>query len=855
MNRGVDCCPRRANMSAQSPSRPTAPDTEVTELLDLALDLICVAGLDGYFKRVNKAWTDVLGYTKEELLTRPWINLVHPDDQEATVAEATKVLQGYKTMRFRNRVRAKNGSFRWIVWTAAAPMEGQFFYATGRDVTEMKRDEDLLLAQYSVTRVLAEAPSLQEAAPQILKNICETLEWAVGTLWQLDKKEGVLSSVETWHIPTANVSEFSAVTRSRTFDRGIGLPGRVWGEASALWIEDVTKDANFPRARIASKEGVHSAFGFPILLGDEVLGVLEFFSHQIRQPDTKLLNLLAAVGSQIGQFIERTEAEAALRLYARDLESAKQVAEEATKAKSEFLANMSHEIRTPMNAIVVMTELALGTPLTSEQREYLGMIKDSADALLALINDLLDFSKIEARKFDLDKRDFNLRDTLEDTVRLLAPRAHQKELELGCHIQADLPDRVFGDPIRLRQIVINLVGNAIKFTDKGEVMLHVERQGQSESTLDLHFFVSDTGIGIPEEKQQTIFEAFEQVDSSTTRKYGGTGLGLSISAALVKLMGGTMWVESKVRQGSKFHFTVVLELKKSESEPLPKESQKLIDLPILVVDDNASNRRILKEILTNWHMKPTLANSGAEALNALEKGNSTNSVALVLLDVHMPEMDGFAVAEQIRNRYKHQEIKVILLTSASRPSDVARCRKLEISGYLSKPIKQSELFDAIITAMAEDSQKPERCESTSASIQPSERSLRVLLAEDNPVNQTLAMRILEKLGHKVEVVNNGKEAVERAESEQFDLVLMDVQMPGMDGLEATTAIRAAEVHSGKHVPIVAMTAHAMKGDREMCLSAGMDGYLSKPIRIDQLKEAISGTEQVRSTGQSDEEKI
>jgi len=840
-------------MSAHSTFRPPALDTEVTELLDLALDLICVAGLDGFFKRVNKAWTDVLGYSEEELLTQPWINLVHPDDQETTNAEATKVFQGYKTMRFRNRVRSKDGSFRWIVWTAAAPANRQFFYATGRDVTEMKRDEDLLRAQYSVTRVLAEAPSLHEAAPQILKNICETLEWVVGTMWQLDKKEGVLRSVETWHTPTANVSEFSAVTRSRTFDRGIGLPGRVWEEADALWIEDVTKDSNFPRAPIASKEGVHSAFGFPILLGDEVLGVLEFFSHQIRQPDTKLLNLLTAVGSQIGQFIERTEAEAGLRLYARELESAKQVAEEATKAKSEFLANMSHEIRTPMNAIVVMTELALGTPLTSEQREYLGMIKDSADALLALINDLLDFSKIEARKFDLDKRDFNLRDTLEDTVRLLAPRAHQKELELGCHIQADLPDRVFGDPIRLRQIVINLVGNAIKFTDKGEVMLHVERQGQSESTLDLHFFVSDTGIGIPEEKQQTIFEAFEQVDSSTTRKYGGTGLGLSISAALVKLMGGTMWVESKVRQGSKFHFTVVLELKKSESEPLPKESQKLIDLPILVVDDNASNRRILKEILTNWHMKPTLANSGAEALNALEKGNSTNSVALVLLDVHMPEMDGFAVAEQIRNRYKHQEIKVILLTSASRPSDVARCRKLEISGYLSKPIKQSELFDAIITAMAEDSQKPERCESTSASIQPSERSLRVLLAEDNPVNQTLAMRILERLGHKVQVVNNGKEAVGRAQAEDFDLIFMDVQMPEMDGLEATMAIRAAEAGTGKHVPIVAMTAHAMKSDREKCLSAGMDDYLSKPVRIDELKQGISRAGQERNMGQAPEQ--
>ena len=834
-------------MSAHSPLRPTGPDAEVAELLDLALDLICVAGSDGFFKRVNNAWTDVLGYTKEELLTQPWINLVHPDDRELTISEATKVFQGYKTMRFRNRCLSKNGSYRWILWTAAAPADRQFFYATGRDITELKRDEDLLLAQYSVTRVLAEAPSLYEAAPHILKSICETLEWAVGTVWQLDKNRGLLRCVETWHIPSAKVAEFSAVTRSRTFDRGIGLPGRVWENADALWIEDVTKDNNFPRAPIALNEGLHSAFGFPILLGGEVLGVLEFFSPQIRQPDTKLLKLLSAVGSQIGQFIERTEAEAALRLYARELESAKQVAEEATKAKSEFLANMSHEIRTPMNAIVGMTELALGTPLTSEQREYLSTIKDSADALLTLINDLLDFSKIEARKFELDKRNFNLRDTLEDTVRLLAPRAHHKELELGCHIQTDLPDRVFGDPIRLRQIVINLVGNAIKFTDKGEVMLHVERRSQSEQVLDLHFFVSDTGIGIPEEKQQTIFEAFEQVDSSTTRKYGGTGLGLSISAALVKLMGGTMWVESKVRQGSRFHFTVVLELKKSEPEPFSKESRKLIDLPILVVDDNASNRRILQEILTNWQMEPTLVKSGVEALSALQDRTSTDSFALVLLDVHMPDMDGFAVAEQIRDKY--QGIKSILLTSAGRPSDVARCRELGVSGYLTKPIKQSELFDAIVTAMSEHTQDLVRHESASTSMRPSSSALRILLAEDNPVNQTLASRILEKLGHNVQVVNNGKEAIEQIQAEDFDLVLMDVQMPEMDGLEATMAIRASEANTGKHIPIVAMTAHAMKGDRERCLNSGMDGYLSKPIRIEELKSAIYDVEKKQTAGQ------
>jgi PAS domain S-box-containing protein len=825
-------------MPARSALNGSAGD-ELIGLPDLSVDLVCVAGFDGYFKQVNRAWSETLGYTQDELLASPYIEFVHPEDREATQSESAKLAEGRKTLRFRNRYRCKDGSYRWISWTAAAQTESNLIYATGRDITDLKRDEDRRLAQHAVTRVLAEAQSLRDAAPQILQCICESLSWDLGTIWRVEKDQGVLQCIETWHKPLVEVAEFSRISRDRTFERNIGLPGRVWARAEPAWIEDVLADGNFPRAAVAARQGLHSGFGFPIMLGGEVLGVLEFFSHQIREPDGKLLDMLSSIGSQIGQFIERREAEEALRTYARALETSKLKAEEATKAKSEFLANMSHEIRTPMNAIVGMTELALGTRLTREQREYLGTIKDSADALLTLINDLLDFSKIEARKLELDRQGFSLRDTLEDTVRLLATRAHQKDLELGCHIESDLPDRVIGDPIRLRQIVINLIGNAIKFTDEGEVMLEVKRQNQSGSILELHLSVADTGIGISRGKREAIFGAFEQADSSTTRKYGGTGLGLSISAELVKLMGGRMWVESTEGRGSEFHFTIALGLGKAMTRSTTKQMSTLTDLPILVIDDNASNRRILQEILTNWRMKPLIAKSGPEGLEMLAAHRKAKqSVAIALLDVHMPEMDGFAVADQIKRDPWSRNVKVFLLTSAGRPDDIARCRELGISAYLTKPIKQSELFDAIVTALAT---RPKRAPTTERDEprHPSSRPMRVLLAEDNPVNQRLALRMLEKLGHSVNIAKNGKEAVKKARSGAYDVIVMDVQMPEMDGLEATAAIRAAETRTGMHVPIVAMTAHAMKGDRERCFAAGMDGYLSKPIRMEDLDQVLA----------------
>jgi two-component system sensor histidine kinase/response regulator len=718
--------------------------------------------------------------------------------------------------------------------------EKGLIYAIATDVTERKREQARQAAEYAITRVLAEAPTLARASPRILQAICESLSWSVGAIWRVDQKQELLTCVETWRMPSVQVEEFDRDTHSQTFPRGVGLPGRIWSQAQPTWIEDVTCDANFPRSPIAAKEGLHAAFGFPIRLGAEVLGVLEFFSHQIQRPDVQLLDMMGAVGSQIGQFIERKDVEDALRMYARDLEIARNRAEEAARAKSEFLANISHEIRTPMNAIIGMSELALGTRITREQREYLTTIQGSADALLALVNDLLDFSTVEARKLQLDRVGFNLRDALEDTMRVLAPRAHQKGVELACHVHPDVPETVVGDPLRLRQIVMNLVGNAVKFTEHGEVVLRVEAQAPVDGNVQLHFMVRDTGIGIPPEKQAVIFDAFSQADSSTTRRYGGTGLGLAISAQLVELMGGTISVESEPGRGSTFHFSANFEVQRPRAEQQPSRWPTLTDLRVLIVDDNATNRRILEEMFTHWRMRPVAVESGVLALAKLEESQRAKQpFAMVLLDGHMPNMDGFAVAEHISKDRRYESVKLVILNSAGQRQDVARCHGLGISAYLNKPIKQSELFDVIANAIGEPvSEKPCTVKLRRKSMR-ARRRLRVLLAEDNRVNQLVAMRILEKLGHRVTVVSNGREAVSAVKSDTFDLIVMDVQMPEMDGLDATQAIRTLEETTSRHIPIIAVTAHAMKGDRERCLPVGMDAYTSKPIRSRELEQAIA----------------
>ena len=698
-----------------------------------------------------------------------------------------------------------------------------------REVQERQQAEAIAAEQaariQSLYKVASSTTSAAEQLSQTLELGCAVLGLDLGVVSRIENSTYKVVAVH----PGAD-----GIAAGQTFDLADTFCSRTMTATEPIAVEQASASAEFAAHPCYQKFGLESYLGTQISVAGRVCGTLNFSSARprtapFRQTDKDYVQLMAQWVSAV---LERQQMMA-------ELEEARTAADQANRSKSEFLANMSHEIRTPMNAIIGMTELVLDSGLTAGQRENLEVVSNSADLLLSLLNDILDFSKIEAGRLDLELTPFDLMRVLDDTVDTFALRAHQQGLEIACDVDADVPTAVIGDPTRLRQVVVNLVSNALKFTEKGEVTVRVGCQSDDDASCTLRFAISDTGVGISPERQAAIFEAFTQADGSITRQYGGTGLGLTISRRLVSLMGGALSVESEVGEGSTFSFTAILGRAHDGAIEAPGTGEDLRGLRALVVDDNATNRTLVSKLLNRWGLRVVTADSGEQALEEVRRAAADGDPhQVVVLDVMMPGIDGFTVAEELRKAPALAQMEVMMLSSTDRDQASARCRELGIEHFLTKPVKQRALREALLRATGRAATQ-EAAASVEAPLEAVTRPLHILLAEDNPVNQRVAIARLTRLRHTVHAVTNGRAAVEAVATGSYDLVLMDVQMPEMDGIEATRNIREREAARGGHVPIVALTAHAMKGDRERFLAAGMDAYAAKPFRSDGLQAAIA----------------
>jgi PAS domain S-box-containing protein len=753
---------------------------------------IVVGGPSGRFELVNPAFEKLFGYTSKEAVGLRVDELVFPPSfSREEIADRVPRLKHGKLHEVTKRMRKDRSLVDVEVNAVPLPLEG---------------GEQKVLALYQDISERVSAEKALRESEELFRTVSETAPIAI---FRSDEKGQVLYMNARW-------SEMSG----RKPEEALGS-----GWEAAIHPED--------RAQVANVWKTGTALGLELkdecrfLTPDGNVSWVEWQSRAVRSADGTLMGFVGVI-----------EDVTARRAAEQRLREAKEAAEAANRAKSEFLANMSHEIRTPMNGILGMTELALDTELNPDQREYMDLVKSSAESLLEIINDILDFSKIEAGQLEVESVPFSLLDCIESALHPLAVRAHQKGLEVTWAVQGEIPEALMGDPTRLRQILMNLAGNAIKFTKKGEVSVRAERLPSEDADIVIRFTVSDTGIGIPEEKHQLIFDAFSQADSSTTRDFGGTGLGLSISARLIQLMNGEIGLESALGKGSTFTFTVRFTMGRA-TEPTPSAvpHPEIASKQVLVVDDNEVNRHLLMRFLLEWGLEPVCAENGFDALAVFEKSlKQGKPFPLVLLDQDMPCMDGYEVAERIRQAAPREHVAIVILTSAPSSDDRSRAQRLGIERRLIKPLRRATLQEAVFQALGVP--LPSEKERSTHAGKSGWQALRLLLAEDNLVNQRLATRLLEKMGHHVTLVVNGQEAIDMLQQKPFDLVLMDIQMPVMGGMEATRIIREDEQRTGTHIPIIAITAHAMAGDADKYLQNGMDGYVSKPIRLDSLRTEI-----------------
>ena len=801
----------RAQRHQQAEAALRESEERYRMLFESSKDTVYTTTSKGLMIDINPSGAELFGYPVEKLVKMN-VSELYADPEERLefkeMIESVGFVKDYPV-----NLRRRDGSIIHCLITATMQEEakngGNLYQGIIRDITEQRWMEDTLR---KLSGAVEQSPSCV-----MITNTEGVVEYVNPKFTQITgiRADEMLGS-EPRIIQPGELSDDELKNLWETINRGEEWHGqyhnvkksgeRFWEFVSITSIRD--RDGNISHFLFVSEDIT------------ELVGA----RHQVEEANTEL----AQINTQLELAIDRANKLA--------IES-----QAASVAKGQFLANMSHEIRTPLNGIIGMAELALDTDLDDEQREYLDMVLESATSLLSLINDILDFSKIEAGKLELDPIGFHLRDSIGDTVKGLAFKCHSKGLEIAARIHPDVPDAVIGDPGRIRQILINLIGNSVKFTKEGEIIVSVEVESRSDKEAMLHFAVSDTGIGIEADKLETIFEAFAQADGSTTREHGGTGLGLSICSQLVDMMGGRIWAESEVDRGSTFHFTANFKIDENpETEPVVMEVEALIGMRVLVVEDNATNRQIFCEQLKSWGAKSYEATDGERAVEMIRKAAERGEpFELILIDALLPKMDGFALAAAICGDPGFGKPKMMMITSAGNRGDAARCRDLGISAYLNKPVKESDLLEAIMAVISESGKKKEgRRLVTRHTLRERRHELRILIAEDNPVNQKLARRMLEKRGYQVSVAGDGNEAVAALEKDRYDLVLMDLQMPELDGIGATIAIRSRENRSGEHIPIIAMTAHAMEGDREKCLRSGMDSYISKPMKAGELYTVI-----------------